>query len=295
MRYQKTIKMFIGILFGVALIACSDAEDNGAKKESKADHPAQLASSIKEDTSKMQEVSKNEHVAETSTQEHALHWSYTGDGAPYYWGGLKEEYATCGSGKRQSPIDISSVTVSSLPAIDVDYKDTPLDIVNNGHSIQVNYAQGSSITVGGKRYNLLQFHFHAPSEHTMGGKSYPMVMHLVHKADDGQLAVIGVMIRAGNENHMINKIWQHIPATAGESVTVADVSVNAIGLLPRDPTYFDYSGSLTTPPCSEGVHWMFMAAPIDFARGQIEKFTAIYTGNNRPVQPLNGRVVRLSN
>jgi len=103
------------------------------------------------------------------------------------------------------------------------------------------------------------------------------------------------MIRAGNENHLINKIWQHIPTTEGEPTKLADVSVNAIGLLPRDPTYFDYSGSLTTPPCTEGVHWMIMAAPIDLAAGQIAKFTHLYTGNNRPVQPLNGRVVRLSN
>jgi len=293
MKYGKSIKIFIGVLFGATLIACSNAEDKHAKKASKADRPVELASA--EETEAKHVSSKEQHMAESSGHEHAPHWSYSGEGAPYLWGSLKKEFATCGTGKSQSPIDISSVTVSSLPAINVDYKDTPLDVVNNGHSIQVNYAEGSSITVGGKRYALLQFHFHAPSEHTIGGKSYPMVVHLVHKADDGQLAVIGVMIRAGYENHLINKIWQHIPAAVGESVKVADVSVNAIGLLPRDPTYFDYSGSLTTPPCTEGVHWMFMAAPIDLAAGQIEKFTALYTGNNRPVQPLNGRVVRLSN
>ena len=225
----------------------------------------------------------------------AVHWGYEGEGAPFMWGSLKEEFATCGEGKRQSPIDISSVVVTELPAIQVDYKATPLEILNNGHAVQVNYGAGSSVTVGGKTYQLLQFHFHAPSEHTIGGKYYPMVAHLVHKAEDGSLGVIGVMMTEGAENALIKSLWAHLPTEAGQKESVADVSINVADLLPRDMTYFNYSGSLTTPPCTEGVNWMVLAAPVSVSADQIQQFTAILSGTNRPVQALNGRIIRLSN
>ncbi|HFQ91911.1 MAG TPA: carbonic anhydrase family protein [Chromatiales bacterium] len=224
-----------------------------------------------------------------------VHWGYEGEGAPFLWGSLKEEFATCGEGKSQSPIDISSVIVTELPAIQVDYKATPLEILNNGHAVQVNYGGGSRMTVGGKSYQLLQFHFHAPSEHTIGGKYYPMVAHLVHKADDGSLGVIGVMMKEGAENALIKTLWDHLPAEAGQKESVADVSINVADLLPVDRTYFNYSGSLTTPPCTEGVNWMVLAAPVSVSAEQIKQYTDILSGTNRPVQPLNGRTIRLSN
>jgi len=225
----------------------------------------------------------------------AVHWGYEGEGAPFMWGSLKEEFATCGEGKSQSPIDISSVVVTELPAIQVDYKDTPLEILNNGHAVQVNYGEGSSVTVGGKTYQLLQFHFHAPSEHTIGGKYYPMVAHLVHKAGDGSLGVIGIMMKEGAENSLIKSLWAHLPAAAGQKESVSDVNINVADLLPKDMTYFNYSGSLTTPPCTEGVNWMVLAAPVSVSAQQIGQFTAILSGTNRPVQALNGRTVRLGN
>ncbi len=224
-----------------------------------------------------------------------VHWGYEGEGAPFLWGSLKEEFATCGAGKSQSPIDISAVAITGLPAINVNYSATPLEILNNGHAIQVNYGAGSSVTVGDKIYQLLQLHFHAPSEHTFGGKVYPMVAHLVHKAGDGSLGVIGIMMREGEENALIKSLWQHLPAKVGQKETVASVSVNAVDLLPKDMTYFSYSGSLTTPPCTEGVNWMVLAAPVSVSADQIAQFTAVLSGTARPVQPLNGRVVSLSN
>jgi carbonic anhydrase len=224
-----------------------------------------------------------------------VHWGYEGEGAPFLWGSLKEEFATCGAGKSQSPIDISAVAITGLPVINVNYSATPLEILNNGHAIQLNYAAGSSVTVGNKNYQLLQLHFHAPSEHTVGGKAYPMVAHLVHKTADGSLGVIGIMMKEGKENALIKSLWQHLPAAAGQKELLATVRVNAADLLPKDLTYFNYSGSLTTPPCTEGVNWMVLAAPVSVSADQIAQFTAVLSGTARPVQPLNGRVVSLSN
>lgn len=235
------------------------------------------------------------HAPSHSTA-HAAHWAYEGDGGPWSWGELKSEYATCGTGKSQSPIDISPVMLTTLSDIEFNYKTSPLEITNNGHTIQVNYAAGSYITVADKRYDLLQFHFHSPSEHTVGGKAYDMVAHLVHKAADGQLGVVGVMFKAGDKvNNTIAKLWLNMPITAGVTTAVASVQVNAADLLPVDSTYFNYSGSLTTPPCSEGVNWMVLATPQMLAVDQVKQFTNLFPLSTRPVQPLNGRTVEASN
>ena len=235
------------------------------------------------------------HHEKKAAHHAAVHWGYEGAGAPHYWGDLKAEFATCKSGRSQSPIDISAAVITSLPAIEINYQDTVLNVVNNGHAIQVNYQAGSFINVGSKRFNLLQFHFHSPSEHTIGGKAYPMVAHLVHKADDGQLGVIGVMIKEGKASALLEQLWAHMPEEAGKTVTVEEESINVSDLLPRDLTYFNYSGSLTTPPCTEGVHWMVLAAPVEASAEQIARFRVLYPNNARPVQPVNGRIIRLGN
>lgn len=223
------------------------------------------------------------------------HWGYEGSGAPYFWGDLKSEFSTCKDGKQQSPIDISAAIVTTLAKIQIDYHDAPLDIVNNGHTIQVNYKPGSSITIGSKQFDLLQFHFHSPSEHTVGGKVYPMVAHLVHKAADGQLGVIGILLKEGQANALIDQLWGHLPPHAGEKIAVEGETINVTGLLPKDMTYFNYSGSLTTPPCSEGVNWMLLTTPVSLSAEQIERFRSLYAFNARPVQPVNGRPIGLSN
>ena len=225
----------------------------------------------------------------------AVHWSYSGAGAPQFWGDLKPEFATCGSGKHQSPIDISTATITALPKIQFDYHDTPLRVLNNGQSIQVNYQHGSSIVLDGKRYDLLQVHFHTPSEHTMGGKAYPMTAHLVHKAADGELLVIAVLMQTGGSNPVIDRIWQQLPSAAGQIKVADEQSINVADLLPRDGTYFTYTGSLTTPPCTEGVKWVVLSAPVTVSQAQLDKFTALFAHNARPVEPLNGRTVLFSN
>ncbi len=221
------------------------------------------------------------------------HWGYEGHEGPENWGDLSHDFSTCKSGKSQSPIDISSTKTAKLANIKFSYKPTPIDVINNGHTIQVNYAKGSSINVGGKPYNLLQFHFHSPSEHKVNGKPYDMVAHLVHQAADGQLGVIGVMMKIGKANPIIGSIWSNMPKAAGEQNTVKD-TVNVADLLPANHSYFNYSGSLTTPPCSEGVNWMVMQTPIDVSAEQVAGFTSIFAKSVRPVQPVNGRIIHVT-
>lgn len=218
------------------------------------------------------------------------HWGYEGQEGPAHWGDLSHDYGTCKSGKSQSPIDISSTMSAKLADIKFSYHAAPVDVVNNGHTIQMNYAKGSTISVGGKSYNLLQFHFHSPSEHHVNGKPYDMVAHLVHQAADGQLGVVGIMMKVGKANPVIASIWKHMPKNSGDHNTMTD-TVNVADLLPTKHSYFNYSGSLTTPPCSEGVNWMVMQTPVEVSAEQVAGFTSIFAKSVRPVQPVNGRMI----
>lgn len=224
--------------------------------------------------------------------KHEVHWGYEGEGGPEHWGTLKPEFALCGSGMSQSPIDIDKTYKTTLDTIEFSYKETPLRIINNGHSIQVNYEPGSFITVDGERYELLQFHFHAPSEHTVKGKFYDMELHLVHKNERNELAVVGVFIKKGKPNKIIQVLWDNIPKEINKENVVSGIFVNSSGLLPKDSRYYHYFGSLTTPPCSEGVNWSVLKTSIEVSEAQIEKFrTVMGVDNNRPVLPLNKRFV----
>lgn len=218
------------------------------------------------------------------------HWSYEGHGGPDHWGELNHDYTMCKDGKQQSPIDISKTTGLKLPPILLSYKATAKNIVNNGHTIQINMNEGSSIKLGDKTYKLLQFHFHSPSEHTINGRHADMVVHLVHKADDGQLGVIGMLLDTGKENSVITTLWKNLPTKTGEERPLpADLDVSR--LMPPNMSYYNYSGSLTTPPCSEGVNWMVLRSRGKVSAEQIETFTKLFPKSIRPVQPLNGRVV----
>lgn len=230
-----------------------------------------------------------EHAA---PEKHEIHWGYEGEGAPAHWGSLKPEYATCGSGLYQSPIDINKTIPAALDKLAFSYKESPLRILNNGHAIQVNYAPGSSYMVDGKTYELIQFHFHAPSEHSIKGDLYDMEMHLVHKNSRDELAVVGVMMKKGKPNNIIQVLWDNIPAEVNQENAVDGISVNAAGLLPEDTSYYHYFGSLTTPPCSEGVNWSVLKSPIEVSEEQIAKFRSVMgVDTNRPVLPVNTRFV----
>ncbi len=236
-------------------------------------------------------VSANVFAGDHSPGGHATHWGYKGDGGPGNWGKLSDEYSVCASGKSQSPINIpkSGILEVDTGGIKFDYNVSPLKVLNNGHTIQINCAPDSSIKIGAKTYKLLQFHFHSPSENMVGGSHHRMEAHLVHKNDDGQLAVVGVFIKEGKENNFIKTLWDNIHIEVGHENVVKDVSINPADLLPENGSYYHFSGSLTTPPCSENVNWNVLTTPIEASKNQISKFLLLVGENARPVQSVNNR------
>lgn len=218
------------------------------------------------------------------------HWEYEGDAGPEHWGELSEDFALCGVGSAQSPIDISGASALNLTDISFDYGDSALNIFNNGHTIQVNVDEGSSITYNGITYDLLQFHFHHPSEHTIDGVPADMEIHFVHRdPNSGNLAVVGVLLMAGDDtNAEYAAVFDHLPAEVGEPDAMGN-SIDVASLIPEGAHYTTYNGSLTTPPCSEIVRWLVLDTPVTLSAEQIEAFAAIHEMNARPVQPLNGR------
>lgn len=232
--------------------------------------------------------------APATKKEHAVHWGYKGEGGPRHWGDLAPENISCKIGKNQSPIDLrdkAGVGTTGLPQLDIHYRDVPLKILNNGHTLQVNYPLGSYIQVGGHRYELLQFHFHTPSEHKKEGFNYPMEVHLVHKDGDGNLAVMGVIFQEGEENPQIETLLTHLPKEIGKQEIHRNLTLNPVMFVPGNTEFYKYSGSLTTPPCSEGVYWMVFKHPIEASAEQIEKMNEVMGENARPTQEINSRAV----
>ena len=215
-------------------------------------------------------------------------WSYQGKEAFQHWGELDKQYAACKTGLKQSPINIYKYEIAELPALEVGYRTTKAVVVNNGHTVQVNAPKGGMIQVGNTAFNLLQYHFHTPSEHYIDGAPYPMEVHFVHKAADGTLGVLGVMMEVGAMNPSIEKIWQATPQSVGEGDAV---EISAVSLLPSKLDYFKYEGSLTTPPCSEGVQWHVAKQPIQISEKQLIAFQQLFPINARPIQPINTRKV----
>lgn len=222
------------------------------------------------------------------------HWEYRGARGVAHWAQLDHGFETCGIGHRQSPIDIQHATPAPLPALEFGYTTVSPAIVNNGHTIQVNVPAGQFLTLAGKRLELLQFHFHTPSEERMKGKESAMVAHFVHRDEKGHLGVVAVLLEPGSQGSAFDTVLDHLPRRAGETLTVADLKLDLQALLPKDHGYYDFEGSLTTPPCSEGVHWMVMRQPVKVTSQHIQAFRALYAHNARPVQPLNGREVKVS-
>lgn len=239
-------------------------------------------------------VAEDTAVTEDDTHEGAPHWGYEGELGPEHWGSLSDEWATCATGQEQSPVDITAVSPSTQPTMTFDYAPSPLTLLNNGHTVQANYAPGSTLTVDGHTWELLQFHYHAHSEHTRDGKTSPAELHFVHKDSEGQLAVVGVFVELsgdGAANPALAPFVDHLPATESEAAPVEGVTVDAAALIPQSHANWRYHGSLTTPPCSEGVRWYVLAEPIGASAAQIQHLEAVHAGNFRPVQPLNARAI----
>jgi carbonic anhydrase len=235
-----------------------------------------------------------EEMVEPAHGSGEVHWDYAGANGPLAWADLKPEFATCGSGKRQSPINIDESQTLRGPAeaISFDYRPSSGSVVNNGHTIQIDVSGDNGIMVRGSRYQLVQLHFHHPSEERINYRSFAMVAHLVHKDYMGRLAVVAVLLEPGAANAVINTFWTYMPLGPGDRVVMPAGSVDLNGLLPKDQRYYQFMGSLTTPPCSEEVLWMILKQPVTLSHEQMRLFAQQYPNNARPVQPTNGRVVR---
>jgi len=229
--------------------------------------------------------------SEPAIQHAHIHWSYEGEGGPDNWAKIDPNNKACASGQRQSPIDIRDGIKVDLEPIKFDYRASTFRIVDNGHTIQVDVGD-SSITLTGKTYELVQFHFHRPSEEKVNGQRFDMVAHLVHKADDGQLAVVAVLLERGNENPFIQTLWNNLPLEKNAAVSPPSALVDPMTLLPVNRNYYTYMGSLTTPPCTEGVLWLVMKQPVQVSMDQINIFSRYYRNNARPIQLPAGRIVK---
>ena len=225
---------------------------------------------------------------------HAGHWDYEGVGGPAEWARLNSANTACINGKRQSPIDIRDGIKVELDAVRFAYRPSAFRVVDNGHTVQVNVGGGNTITVQGRDYELQQFHFHRPSEEHVNGRQYDMVAHLVHKDAQGRVAVVAVLLDRGAAQPIVQAVWNNLPLEKNDEVS-AQQPLDLERLLPEDRRYYTYMGSLTTPPCSEGVLWMVMKHPVPVSPEQIAVFARLYPMNARPLQPLHGRLIKESN
>ncbi|RLM27523.1 carbonic anhydrase [Brenneria alni] len=227
-----------------------------------------------------------------SASEHA-HWSYEGQEAPSHWGQLSPDFSLCDTGKNQSPIDIHGALKTIHDELQLSYQVGPQHIINNGHTIQVDVSAGNTLVIDNDNFTLQQFHFHAPSENEIDGKIFPLEAHFVYNDQQGAITVVALMFEQGETNQELEKAWQQMPLTLDKPVLL-NTPLNIDALIPATyrHKYYRFSGSLTTPPCSEGVRWLVLDKPATISAAQIARFTAaIHHANNRPVQPLNGRVI----
>jgi len=270
---KKISLPLLSLLFFIVLTSCSEKEKKNQESAEKKE-----VEQVKEDKHNKQE----------------LHWSYKGETGPENWKNLSDKFVDCG-GNSQSPIDIVTKNVindESLSKPEFNYGKSKVNIINNGHTVQFNVDGNNTVKLNGKDYKLLQFHYHALSEHTIDGKYYPLEVHFVHKHADNDFAVIGLMYVEGKENDLFKNFLDKFPTEKGGKFT-GEETIDLIKILPENYSYYNYNGSLTTPPCSEIVNWYVFKTPVEASKEQIEKFSKILDNNYRPVQALNGRKVKL--
>ena len=228
---------------------------------------------------------------DSATKKEEIHWGYTGHTSPDKWASLSEKYRECGTGLNQSPINITHSIHGNLPPLAPSYESSSNYIVDNGHTVQVNMAAGSTVVIDDIVFELKQFHFHAPSENHIEGKEFPLEGHFVNLDKDGNIAVLAVMFEEGEENKELAKFWNTMPTEAGE-IQKLELAKIANALLPKDKHYYRFNGSLTTPPCTEGVRWFVFKETLTISKEQVAKFHDIMKGdNNRPIQPLDARII----
>jgi carbonic anhydrase len=260
--------------------------------EMRAKQAARVAAAAK--AKKVADARRKKQAAIAAAPKISTHWDYDGEFGPENWGKINPAWAQCGKGSRQSPIDIRDGMKVNLDEIDFDYRPSTFTEIDNGHTVQVNVAGGNFINVGPERFELVQFHFHRPSEERINGKGTEMVIHLVHRGAKGKLAVVAVLLERGKGNDAIQTIWNNIPLEKGQ-LGAPGLELDALELLPNRREYYTYMGSLTTPPCTENVLWMVMKQPMTASPAQMALFSRLYPLNARPLQESDGRMVKESN
>ncbi len=229
--------------------------------------------------------------APAAAARHGVHWGYEGFDGPEHWGHLDAGYRLCGTGQSQSPIDLGMANTVASVTVQTDYKREPLTILNNGHTVQVNFDGAAGLMSANHRYSLKQVHFHTPSEHVINGRRYPLEAHFVHADEYGKLAVLGVLFEEGSTNMELAKVIVAAPRREAAAKTVEGFSFDPRALLPASLEVYRYMGSLTTPPCSEGVNWHVAAQPITASASQMADLMEIMGHNARPVQAFNERLL----
>jgi carbonic anhydrase len=260
--------------------------------EMRAKQAARAAAAAK--ARKAAEARRKKEAALAAAPKISKHWDYDGEFGPENWGKINPAWAQCGKGSRQSPIDIRDGMKVNLDEIDFDYRPSTFSEIDNGHTVQVNIAGGNAINLGAERYELVQFHFHRPSEERINGKGTEMVIHLVHRGRGGKLAVVAVLLERGKPNEAIQTVWNNIPLEKGQ-LGSPGIDLDPLELLPNRREYYTYMGSLTTPPCTENVLWLVMKQPMTASPAQMALFSRLYPLNARPVQASEGRMIKESN
>lgn len=241
-----------------------------------------------------QEQARRKQIARTTVVPRSTRWEYAGAFGPANWSRINVDWQACGSGKRQSPIDIRNGMQVALEHIGFDYKPTPFTVEDTGHTVEVGALEDNFITLDGERYQLEQFHFHNPSEERIDGKAFEMTVHLEHRARDGRLAVVAVLLERGQALAPMQAALDHLPLEKRERAAPA-VVLNPAELLPAEQGYYTYMGSMTTPPCTENVQWVVLKKPVQASAAQMRLFARLYPMNARPVQPAAGRIIKASN
>jgi carbonic anhydrase len=234
--------------------------------------------------------------AAAEPEKSGAHWGYAGEDGPEHWGDLDPGYGVCKTGASQSPINIpaAKLRIKDLESFHFYYKPMPLDVTDTGHSIQVNFEPGCVAKIDNTSYGLVQIHFHRPSEEQINGKSFPMVAHMVHKSPEGKLAVIAVLLTIGKANPVVDAVLANLPKEAGGETKAQKTLVDPMALMPPVRNYYTYQGSLTTPPCTEGVTWFVLKSPATISAAQEQALAKRYAHNARPIQPAHDRKIESS-
>jgi carbonic anhydrase len=263
--------------------------------EMKANQAARYAAAAKAKKDAAAKAAKAEALAKAPPpRANGTHWTYEGELGPANWSRINADWAKCGAGNRQSPIDIRDGMKVDLEQIGFDYHPSAFTVTDNSHTVQVQVGGGNYLNVGNTMYELQQFHFHRPSEERINGKGYEMVVHLVHKSAEGKLAVLALLLERGKQQPVIQTVWNNLPLEKGDT-SVPAIVLDPNDLLPQRREYFTYMGSLTTPPCTEGVLWLVMKEPVQASPSQMALFSRLYPFNARPVQAASGRMIKESN